>query len=110
MQVAVYEGKAAVKYFPYFRKLFFLHPKTYELYGHVDVGWWPLGRILYPLYFKATIDASLLPGVNIPLLTMQLATCDTSQPVLATPVHMGKLLQSWHILRRITVVLQGLGS
>ena len=62
VQVAVFEGKAAVPVLSRFRKLFFLHPKTFELYGHVDIGKWPLGQLLYPLYFKCSMDQALFPG------------------------------------------------
>ena len=63
-QVVEFEGKAAVPLSGLFkfRKAFFLHPKTDELCGHVDLQKGPLGNALYPLYYKASVTPSLIPG------------------------------------------------
>lgn len=58
----MFEGRAAVPAFGRFRKLFFLQPGSYELCGHVDVGWWPLGQVVYPLYYKCSLEQSMFPG------------------------------------------------
>ena len=62
LQVVIYDGRAGVPVLKGFRKLFFRHPATKELYGHVDVGYWPLGASLYPLYFRCNIGVEIFPG------------------------------------------------
>lgn len=62
LQVATWEGKAALPALNRFQKRFFLHPTTLELYGFVDVGSGWLGRRLFPLYFKCNVDQLLYPG------------------------------------------------
>lgn len=64
-QVVEFEGKAAVPLSgPFkFRKAFFLHPKTDELCGRVDLQKGPLGNALYPLYYTASVTPSLIPGI-----------------------------------------------
>jgi hypothetical protein len=61
--VAVFEGRASVPVGKAFRKLFFRHPATKELYGHVDVGMWPLGVALYPLYYRCYLGMEIFPGM-----------------------------------------------
>jgi len=61
-QVVVYEGRAGVPILKGFKKLFFRHPATKELYGHVDVGYWPLGAYFYPLYFRCNLGVEIFPG------------------------------------------------
>ncbi|EIE24458.1 hypothetical protein COCSUDRAFT_61884 [Coccomyxa subellipsoidea C-169] len=64
-EVATFEGRAAVplnSLFGGFRKLFFLQPRTFDLYGRVQVQKGPLGDLLYPLYYKCTIDTSTIPA------------------------------------------------
>ncbi|KAK9909479.1 hypothetical protein WJX75_002916 [Coccomyxa subellipsoidea] len=66
-EVATYEGRAAVpltSIFGGFRKLFFLQPRTFDLYGRVQVRKGPLGDLLYPLYYKCSIGTSTIPGTN----------------------------------------------
>ncbi len=46
-----------------FTKSFFLHPDSEELLGRVDVCQGGLGDTLYPLYFRATIGSSIVPGM-----------------------------------------------
>ena len=60
--MVIYDGRAGVPVLKGFRKLFFRHPATKELYGHVDVGYWPLGATLYPLYFRCNIGVEIFPG------------------------------------------------
>lgn len=70
LQVAVFEGRAAVPAarlsgalrLNRFRKAFFLHPDSEDLLGRVDVGKGALGDALYPLYFKATVGSTIVPG------------------------------------------------
>lgn len=72
-QVVEFEGKAAVPLSGLFkfRKAFFLHPKTDELCGRVDLQKGPLGNALYPLYYKASVTPSLIPATD-ELTDMQL--------------------------------------
>ena len=65
LQVTEFAGKAAVPLSGMFKfqKAFFLHPKTDELYGHVQLQKGPLGNALYPLYYKASVMPSLVPGM-----------------------------------------------
>ena len=64
LQVTEFAGKAAVPFSGMFKfqKAFFLHPKTDELYGRVQLQKGPLGNALYPLYYKASAAPSLVPG------------------------------------------------
>lgn len=71
-QVAVFEGRAALPAaarlvgalrLDRFTKSFFLHPDSEELLGRVDVCQGGLGDTLYPLYFRATIGSSIVPGM-----------------------------------------------
>ena len=62
-----FAGKAAVPISGMFKfqKAFFLHPKTDELYGRVQLQKGPLGNALYPLYYKASVTPSLIPGMAL---------------------------------------------
>ena len=104
LQVVEFEGKAAVPISGLFkfRKAFFLHPKTDELYGRVDLQKGPLGNALYPLYYKASVAPSLVPGIVAKLGTCISALalnrrigncCRIYQPALTSVVcrHMGCL-------------------
>ncbi|EFN59920.1 hypothetical protein CHLNCDRAFT_49358 [Chlorella variabilis] len=44
-----------------FSKAFFLQPGSEQLYGRVLLGKGPLGDLLYPLYFKATVGPCVVP-------------------------------------------------
>lgn len=65
-QVTVFDGKAAVPASGLFKfqKAFFLHPKTDELYGRVQLQKGPLGNALYPLYYKACVTPSLISATD----------------------------------------------
>lgn len=65
-QVTEFAGKAAVPFSGMFKfqKAFFLHPKTDELYGRVQLQKGPLGNALYPLYYKASAAPSLVPATD----------------------------------------------
>ncbi len=65
--MAEFTGKAAVPFSGMFKfqKAFFLHPKTDELYGRVQLQKGPLGNALYPLYYKASVMPSLVPGMAL---------------------------------------------
>lgn len=67
LQVTEFAGKAAVPLSGMFKfqKAFFLHPKTDELYGRVQLQKGPLGNALYPLYYKASVMPSLVPGMAL---------------------------------------------
>lgn len=67
LQVTEFAGKAAVPLSSMFKfqKAFFLHPKTDELYGHVQLQKGLLGNALYPLYYKASVTPSLVPGMAL---------------------------------------------
>jgi hypothetical protein len=92
-EVAVFDGRAGVPVLKGFRKLFFRHPTTDELYGHVDVGYWPLGAFIYPLYFRCNLGVVIFPGTSTPtdmqLEYQDLDTMDLGQeavpPSLPTP-------------------------
>ena len=45
-----------------FSKAFFLQPGSEQLYGRVLLGKGPLGDLLYPLYFKATVGPCVVPS------------------------------------------------
>ena len=65
MQEIVFNGKAAVPLSAvtgHFQKAFFLHTKTYELYGRVRLQPGVLGDQLYPLYFKCAPQSTVIPG------------------------------------------------
>ncbi|KAK9819482.1 hypothetical protein WJX81_005355 [Elliptochloris bilobata] len=64
-QVVVYQGLAALPlhfWFGRFKKSFFLHPNTFELYGRVGVEKGVLGDMLYSLYFKGAIAPTAVPA------------------------------------------------
>lgn len=67
VQVTVFAGKAAVPLGGIFgfQKAFFLHPETDELYGRVQLQKGPLGNALYPLYYRASVEASIIAGTII---------------------------------------------
>ena len=64
LQTTVFRGKAAAPLSGLFgfQKAFFLHPQTEELYGRVQLQKGPLGDALYPLYYKASVETSFIPG------------------------------------------------
>lgn len=66
-QVTVFTGKAAVPLGGIFgfQKAFFLHPETDELYGRVQLQKGPLGNALYPLYYRASVEASIVAGTTV---------------------------------------------
>ena len=63
-QVTIFTGKAAVPLGGIFgfQKAFFLHPETDELCGRVQLQKGPLGNALYPLYYKASVEPSIIAG------------------------------------------------
>lgn len=67
MQVTTFTGKAAVPLGGIFgfQKAFFLHPETDELYGRVQLQKGPLGNALYPLYYRASVEPSIIAGTII---------------------------------------------
>lgn len=66
-QVTIFTGKAAVPLGGIFgfQKAFFLHPETDELYGRVQLQKGPLGNALYPLYYRASVEPSIIAGIII---------------------------------------------
>ena len=66
-QVSIFNGKAAVPLGGIFgfQKAFFLHPETDELYGRVQLQKGPLGNALYPLYYRASVEPSIIAGTTI---------------------------------------------
>lgn len=56
-----------------FRKAFFLHPQSEEVYGRVQLQKGPLGNVLYPLYFSCSIAPAIVPGTASP-------DCSASSP------------------------------
>ena len=49
-----------------FRKMFFLHPDSEELLGRVDLGYGAAGAAIFPLYYRAAIGSSVVPGAPPP--------------------------------------------
>ena len=89
-QVAVFEGRAAVPLAGLaaplradrFRKLFFLHPDSEELLGRVDVGYGAAGAAVHPLYFRASVGPSVVPGASL-TLSSGLCHCSRQLPLEA---------------------------
>ncbi|KAI3429313.1 hypothetical protein D9Q98_005408 [Chlorella vulgaris] len=65
-EVSTFRGKAALPMdalglVSSFSKAFFLQPEGDQLYGRVLLGKTPLGDVLYPLYFKASVGPGVVP-------------------------------------------------
>ena len=113
LQVTEFAGKAAVPFSGMFKfqKAFFLHPKTDELHGRVQLQKGPLGNALYPLYYKASVTLSLLPGMPhscAPVLCLPAACLHT----LTSCMHV-LLGPPWHLLGTqcwLNKALNGTGS
>jgi hypothetical protein len=65
-QLSHFRGKAAlpthVLGVSRFSKAFFLQPGSEVLYGRVLLGKGPLGDLLYPLYFQASVGTAVVPS------------------------------------------------
>lgn len=86
-QLALFAGKAAlpthVLGISSFSKAFFLHPATEQLYGRVLLGKGPLGDVLYPLYFKASVGPSVVPSECLAALVPARVPGPAACPLLA---------------------------
>ncbi|KAK9817074.1 hypothetical protein WJX72_009087 [[Myrmecia] bisecta] len=68
-QVAVFDGKATAfgggpLHLNRFQKAFFLHPRTLDMYGRVLLHKGPLGELLYPLYYRASVGPGAVPATR----------------------------------------------
>ena len=43
-------------------QVFFTGQDAEQLYGRVELGKGPLGNALYPLYFRVSLQPSIVPG------------------------------------------------